>query len=90
VVGRRHFSKIKDNFMRIDVGHNNQAKVTPRRSVYDHAGTERIGDVQECDGGFIARGRQGDVIGTFDSLDGAARACWCVAHHQPINVVEAQ
>ena len=74
--------KGKDNFMRIDVGHNNQAKVAPRRSVYDHDGS-RLGDAQEqADGSFLARGRQGDVINTFSSLDDAARAIWKRAHNQ--------
>jgi hypothetical protein len=74
--------KGKDNFMRIDVGHNNQAKVAPRRGIYDHDGN-RIGDAQEqVDGSFLARGRQGDVIDTFSSLDDSARAVWKRAHNQ--------
>jgi hypothetical protein len=67
--------------MRIDVGHNNQTKVAPRRGIYDVDGS-RIGDVQECAAGFVARGRQGDEIGTFGSLDDAARACWKQVRNQ--------
>ena len=69
--------------MRIDVGHNSQAKVEPRRSVYDRGGAERLGDVQEqADGSFLAHSRQGSVLGVFDSLPAAAGAVWRAAHGQ--------
>jgi len=54
----------------------------PRRSVYTRDGADRPGDVQERDGGFVARDRQGNTIGVFDSLPAAATACWRAAHNQ--------
>jgi hypothetical protein len=67
--------------MRVNSDHGNQSVTTaPRRSVYD--GQERIGDVQEQADGFLARGRQGHVIGVFQTLPAAATECWRAAHGQ--------
>jgi hypothetical protein len=56
----------------------NQTELTtfPRRSVYDQRGENRIGDIQEHAGGYLARDRQGREIGVFDSLAAAATARW--------------
>jgi hypothetical protein len=57
---------------------------SPRRAVYD--GQDRIGDVLERDGGFIAHNRRGEIVGTFGSLPDAANACWRIAHAQTVDV----
>ena len=57
-----------------------QPTIFPRRSVYD--GQERIGDVQQRDDGYLARGRQGVELGVFATLNEAANQCWRVAHGQ--------
>jgi hypothetical protein len=51
----------------------------PRRSVYNNTGADRLGDVQERNGEFIARDRQGNIIGIFRSLSVAATECWRAA-----------
>jgi hypothetical protein len=72
--------------MRVNSAAGNQTNpaLFPRRSVYANAGADRIGDVQEQDDGFVARDRQGRILGTFDSMAAASVACWRVAHGQPI------
>jgi hypothetical protein len=65
--------------MRVNSDHGNQNKINnTRQSVYD--GQDRLGDVQERDGEFVARDRQGNIIGIFHSLSAAATGCWKVAH----------
>jgi hypothetical protein len=52
----------------------NQNKISgPRRSIYASNG-ERIGDVQELDGKYIARDRAGTVIDAFDVMQDAIGA----------------
>jgi hypothetical protein len=73
--------------MRVNSAAGNQTEPTPfpRRSVYDADGTDRIGDVAQVEQDrFIARDRQGRILGTFDSMAAASVACWRVAHGQPI------
>jgi hypothetical protein len=53
----------------------------PRRSVYA-GGSNRIGDVQERDDGFLARDRQGRELGVYDTMGAASAACWRVAQGQ--------
>lgn len=45
---------------------------TPRRSIYD--GQDRLGDVEQLDGEYIARDRRGNSLGRFDSALEAANA----------------
>jgi hypothetical protein len=58
--------------------------LSPRRAIYD--GQDRIGDVLERNGTFIAHDRRGEVVGTFSSLPAAANACWRFAHGQTVDV----
>jgi hypothetical protein len=62
--------------MRVNSSSGNKTELAafPRRSVYD--GQDRIGDIQERANEFVARDRQGNVIGVFSSLPVAATACW--------------
>jgi hypothetical protein len=68
--------------MRVNSNTGNQANATPRRSVYDGAGADRLGDVQERDDGFVARDRQGNELGVFASLETATVECWRAARDQ--------
>jgi hypothetical protein len=36
-----------------------------RRAFYD--GQQRLGDIQQSDGGYVARDRQGKALGLFDT-----------------------
>jgi hypothetical protein len=59
--------------MRVNSTTGNQTKiVAARRSVY--VGRDRIGDVAQREGGFVARDRAGRIIGTFNSALEAADA----------------
>jgi hypothetical protein len=43
-----------------------------RRAVYD--GQSRLGDIHQSDDGYVARGRRGEVLGTFDTAPAAIAA----------------
>ena len=43
-----------------------------RRAVYD--GLSRLGDIHQSDDGYVARGRRGEVLGTFDTAPAAIAA----------------
>jgi hypothetical protein len=59
--------------MRVNSSFGNQAKsVEARQSIY--SGRDRIGDVAQREGGFVARDRAGRIIGTFNSALEAADA----------------
>jgi hypothetical protein len=70
--------------MRVDIGKNRQLTTLPRRGVFDRAG-DRLGDIQQCDDGFIARDRQGREIGTFTTLDAATVVVWRIACGQEVS-----
>jgi hypothetical protein len=47
------------------VSRNQPVDPSARRSIYD--GQERLGDIQQSGGEFVARDRSGQVIGRYDS-----------------------
>jgi hypothetical protein len=46
----------------------------PRKAVSDYDSRDRLGEIFQRDGVFEARGRRGQVIGSYDSADAAIEA----------------